>query len=78
LDWNSWSIREQTELTLECFPDLPKDRSDRVIGEWIKGEYDDNWHGHQRAQADLLKMLRYESMSEEQRIQDKQRQRIAK
>ena len=65
--------KEQTELTLGLFPNLTEEQKDEVLTLWGQNEYADDWHGHQTAQADLLRMCRYESMSVAQREQERVR-----
>ena len=69
-DWAQMGIEMQTAMTLECFPALTGSQKSKILDEWSQNEYADDWTGHTKAQADLLTMCRYESLSVEQREQD--------
>jgi len=68
-------VSEQTRITLECFPTLTAEQTQKVVAVWAQNEYPDTWDGHQQAQADLLSMCRWESMSAQQRDDESERLR---
>ena len=68
-------VAEQTRITLECFPDLTKTQTDKIISEWAENEYADTWDGHTQAQSDLMELYRWESLSVSQREQETKRLR---
>jgi hypothetical protein len=70
---DSWGLEEQTRKTIECFPTLTEAEQNEVLSEWGQNTYEDNWHGYQQAQADLIHMCRWKSMSSEQRSAENQR-----
>ena len=69
---------EQTRITLECFPSLTEEQTKKVLEQWATGDYEDTWHGHQKAQADLMKLCRWESMSAQQQQDENLRLRKGK
>lgn len=71
--WNMLELIDRVAITIQLFPKLSDEQIKTVTDEWAKNEYGEGFHEEDRAIADLLKALRYESMSEEQRDEEKQR-----
>lgn len=61
------------EIILGCFPALSDEQVVAVMDEWAKETYPDTPLGHTKAEADLMQMLRWESMSPQQREEEAER-----
>jgi len=71
--WEMIGFSDRVAVIIQSFPLLSNAQIKTVTDEWAKNDYVDNWDGEQRAIKDLLKALRWESMSDEQREEEKQR-----
>ena len=67
-------VKEQTEFTLGLF-DLTPEQTNKVLSEWAENTYEDTIRGYDMAQAKLMQLCRWESMSTEQREREAQRLR---
>jgi len=72
-DWHELQFGERARMIIDLFPTLELDVVHEVTEEWSKNEYPDTWHGEQRAINDLIAMLKYASLSDEQKAQEKDR-----
>jgi len=72
LDWKDQSFQQRTNMVLDMF-ELSDSQVNSVMDVWTKREYIDNWNGHEKAIADLMSLLRWESLSPMQREEEKQR-----
>lgn len=71
--WDLIGFVDRVAIIIQTFPSLTDEQIKTVTDEWAKNDYVDSWQGEQEAIEDLLKALRYESMSEEQREDEKRR-----
>lgn len=71
--WDMIGFMDRVTVIIQSFPHLSDEQIKTVTDEWAKNDYVDNWDGEQEAIKDLIRALRWESMSEEQRAEEKQR-----
>jgi len=71
--WDMIGFMDRVAVIIQSFPHLSDEQIKTVTDEWAKNDYVDNWDGEQEAIKDLIRALRWESMSEEQRAEEKQR-----
>ena len=71
--WDMIGFMDRVAVIIQSFPHLSDEQIKTVTDEWAKNDYVDNWDGEQKAIKDLIRVLRWESMSEEQRAEEKQR-----
>jgi len=71
--WDMIGFMDRVTVIIQSFPRLSNEQIKTVTDEWAKNDYVDNWDGEQEAIKDLIRALRWESMSEEQRAEEKQR-----
>lgn len=71
--WEFMLLEDRVRMVVEMFPTLEPDVAQQKIAEWATGEYDDSWHGEQRAIADLIELLKDAVLSPEQRAQERDR-----
>ena len=72
LDWKEQSFQQRVNLVIDMFT-LEQDQIDTIIEIWSKREYEDGWTGHETAIADLMELLKWESLPPNMREEEKQR-----
>jgi hypothetical protein len=71
--WEMMGFMSRVSIIIQLFPLLSDRQIKTVTDEWSKNDYVDNWEGEQEAIKDLMTALRHESMSDEQKEEEKQR-----
>jgi hypothetical protein len=71
--WDDKTFEGRAQHIIDCFTTLTDEQVESVTKVWSKNEYNNSPSGEDEAISDLMRMLRYESLSEEQRREEDDR-----